>query len=144
MASNISLPIFHAGGTIRRARFVKGDTSNDYTVLEADANERTMGIATDSGRAAAIPSVDADPPEAAQDGEPVELAFPGELALLEVGSGGCTAFDRLKSDGDGKGVAIASSGTTIQQIGAVALADALEDELVEVMVVFTSERPDPS
>lgn len=137
----ISVPIYKAGGTIRRARFVQVDTTNDYTAIEADANDIILGIATDSGRAAAIPAETADPPEAAQDGEPVEIAFAGDFALLEIGSGGCTAGDLLKSDADGKGVGIASSGTTIQQIGARALADAADGELVEVQVLTYSERP---
>lgn len=130
-----------AGGTIRRARFVNIMTSANHTVEEADANDRTIGVATDSGRAAAIPSESADPPEAAQAGEQVEVRFPGDEALLEIGSGGCTAGDELKSDADGKGVARATTGTTVQNVGAIALETASEGELARVIVVYTSMRP---
>lgn len=136
-----SAPTMRAGGTIRRARFVKLDTSNNNTVLEADANDRTIGISQEYGREAAIPSVTADPPEAAQDDDDLLVHLPGDWALLEIGSGGCTAGGRLKSDADGKGVAILGTGTTIQQIGAVALETASEGELAKVLVVYTSERP---
>lgn len=141
MSSSMSVPMFVSQGTIIRSRFVIAYASENHTVEEADANERTIGVATDSGRRAAIPSVTADPPEAAQEGEQLEVRFPGEIALLQIGSGGCSPGDRLKSDADGKGVLIATTGTTIQQIGAVALTAALEDELAEVLVVYASERP---
>lgn len=137
----LSVPVYLAGGTIRRARFVKVSTAANHTALEADANERTIGVATDSGREAAIPSVTADPPEAAQSGDPVEIAFSGDIALLEIGSGGCSPGDELKSDADGKGVVAASTGTTIQEIGAVALEDGSDGELVMVQVLYTSKRP---
>lgn len=139
--SSPNVPSMLAGGTIRRCRFVKPSTTENHTVLEADANERTIGISQEAGREAAIPSVTADPPEAAQDGDSLQVYWPGDWALLEAGSGGWAAGARLKSDADGKGVAIASTGTTIQQIGAIAITAASEGELAPVMVVVTSERP---
>lgn len=136
-----SAPVMRAGGTIRRCRFVKPSTSANNTVLEADANERTIGVSQEAGREAAIPSVVADPPEAAQADDDLMVNLPGQWAMLEAGSGGWTAGDRLKSDADGKGVAIATTGTTIQQIGAIALETVSAGELGKVLVVFTSERP---
>lgn len=136
-----TLPTMAAGGTIRRCRFVKLDTTANNTLLEADANERTIGISQEAGREAAIPSVTADPPEAAQDGDHLQFHPPGDWCLLEAGSGGWTTGDRLKSDADGKGVIIATTGTTIQQIGAVALESAAAGELGKVLVVYASERP---
>lgn len=137
----MSAPVFTAAGTIRRARFVNVYASANHQIEEADANDRTIGIATDSGRAAAIPAETADPPEAAQAGEQVLVHFPGEIALLEIGSGGCTAGGELKSDADGKGVARATTGTTVQEVGAVALETAGEGELAKVLVVYYSHRP---
>lgn len=131
-----------ANGTIRRARFVKVDPSDNNSVLEADANERVIGISQLAGRTAPIPSVTADPPEAAQSGEFLTVHNQGESGvLLELGTGGATAGGLLKSDADGKGVAIATTGTTIQQIGARALETASAGELCKVEIVIFSERP---
>lgn len=132
---------FLAGGTIRVCRFVKLDTTANHTLLEADANERVHGISQDGSRVAPTPSVTADPPEAAQDGEQLQIHEEGEQCLLLIGTGGCTANDRLKSDADGKGVAIATTGTTIQHYGAVALETASAGEYAKVRVQIGSERP---
>lgn len=138
---NHTPPMMTSGGTIRRARFVKVSTAADNTVLEADANEACFGISTEGGRAAAIPSESADPPEAAQSGEQLEIFTAGMWCNLEIGSGGCTAGAELKSDSDGKGVLRAVSGTTLQNVGAIALAAASEGELCPVQVFRTSVYP---
>lgn len=129
---------FTAGGTIRRARFVKLSTAANNTVLEADANERIWGISQMGGRVAPIPSVTDDPPNAAITGEQVGVYFPGEMTLLEIGSGGCEAGDYLKSDGDGKGVALAETSGLKEEVGAIALETALEGALASVQVWRTT------
>lgn len=135
---------FTAGGTIRVSRFVNLDSSDNNVVLEADANETIIGISQEGGRAAPVPLNTTDPVEAAQDGEQLNVHLPGgarkDISLC-IGSGGCNAGDRLKSDGDGKGVPIATTGTTIQNYGAIALAAASENELCPVEIVIGSERP---
>ena len=109
-----------AGGDIRTCRFVKLSASANNTVLEADANEAVIGISTDATRDAPQEGSSA---LAAADTEVVSITpFNGDPCLLEIGSGGCAAGDILKSDADGKGVVCASTGTTVQNIGAIALS----------------------
>ena len=126
-----SFPIV-AGGDIRPARFVKLSTSADFTVLEADANEVTIGIATNATQDAPIPSADGD---AAEAGDQVHVNPIGSVCLLEIGSGGVTRGANVKSDGDGKGVLAATTGATAQNVGAIALESASENEFAKVLVV---------
>ena len=131
-----------ANGTIRVARFVKQDVADANSVKETDANERSIGISDIGGREAPIPSVTADPPQAAQTGDNVAVHFQeGETCLLYAGSGGWTAGDRLKSDADGAGVTVATTGTTIQQIGAEAESDCAAGSYGQVAIRHYSERP---
>lgn len=126
-----------ANGTIRVGRFIKIDTSDNNSVLEADANEQVFGVSGMGGREAPIPSATADPPEAAQAGDNIEIHTLGTSTLLQIGSGGCTAGDYLKSDADGKGVAVA--GSAIENVGAIALETASEDEYALVLIqTFTA------
>lgn len=131
-------PNFVAGGDIRICRFVKQSTSADYTVLEADANEQTIGISQEGTNDAPTSGASS---LAAASGDPVAVYGLGDVCLLTIGSGGVTRGGRLKSDADGKGVAVATTGTTIQQIGARALESAAENELCRVQIVQYSERP---
>lgn len=136
--------VMKAGGTIRRARFVKISTTENNRCLEADANERVIGISQIGGREAPLPSVTADPPEAAQDDDHVRIHTSNterEDIVLEIGSGGITAGALIKSDADGKGVAAATSGTTLQWVGAVALEAASDGELCKVELLIFPHYP---
>ncbi len=121
-----------AGGDINRCRFVNLSTTDDFTVLEADSNERIYGISGDSAQDAPIPSAST---LAAADGDYLVVHTDGDVCRLCLGSGGATAGDLLKSDADGKGVAVAGSGTTEQHYGAEALETGLENELIRVRVI---------
>lgn len=121
-----------AGGDIRPSRFVKLSTAADNTFLEADANEVTIGIATDATQDAPLPSADGDAAEAA---DQVHVNPIGCVAKLYIGSGGVTRGAYIKSDADGKGVLAATTGATAQNIGAIALESASEDELCSVLIV---------
>lgn len=123
-----------ANGTIRTARFVKVDPSDNNSVLEADANERILGVSQMGGRTAPIPDVVTDPVEAAQTGEHLLVHLQGEYALLEIGSGGCTAGDLLKSDADGKGVALDESAGSKEEAGARSLATCAEGDFAPVQI----------
>lgn len=125
---------FRANGTIRVARFVKIDPADNNSVLECDANERTIGISQIGGRTAPIPSVTTDPPEAAQSGEDVMVHLQGENCLLLIGSGGVTAGGLLKADADGKGVAIDETAGNKEEAGAIALETAAADTYCKVEV----------
>lgn len=124
-----------AGETIRVCRFVTLDTSADFTVNEADANEKIHGISQEGGRVAPIPSVTADPPEAAQAGEQLEVhSTDDRVVMLEIGTGGVTAGDRIESDADGKGVTMATTAGTTREVGAIALETASAGDLARVEV----------
>lgn len=129
-----ALKAYRANGTIRVARFVKIDSSDNNSVLEADAGERVIGISQIGGREAPIPAVTADPPEAAQATDSVLVHPDGDLCLLYLGTGGCTAGDLLKSDADGAGVALAEGAGTAEEVGAVALETASAGEYAKVRV----------
>lgn len=131
-----------ATGTIRCSRFVKMDSGANNSVKEADANEQTIGISQAGGRVAPIPEVTTTPVEAAQSGENLQVFALGQSCLLEIGSGGCSPGSKLKSDADGKGVAIATGTGVIQRIGAIALESASASEFAMVQVVLFSETED--
>lgn len=127
--------IMRAAGTIRVCRFVSVNTAANNTIIEGETNAFVIGISQEGGRTAPIPDVSTDPVEAAQSGEDLRVYLPGETmeCLLYAGSGGWTAGDLLKSDTDGGGVAVASSGTTQQNYGALALETVSAGELGKVM-----------
>lgn len=131
---------FRANGTIRRARFVKVDTSDDHSILEADANERILGISQVGPRVAPTPEIsDADRIVAAVATEQCMVHLPGETTqdtLLEAGSGGWTAGAYLKSDADGKGVLIDETAGNKEEVGARAMTSAAEGELGKVTVMI--------
>jgi hypothetical protein len=128
-----------AGGDIRPARFVKLSTAADFTILEADANDRPYGISIDAYQHAPIPSNTGG--LAASAGESLRVYGLGDECTLTLGSGGATRGDMLKSDNDGKGVVAATTGTTVQWVGAEALESGLENEKIKVRVVLLAHRP---
>lgn len=115
--SSIGAPAL-AGGDIYPCRFVKQSASEDFNVLQAGANEPVCGISQAGTNTAPIPGVTSD--KAATSGQQLRVHSTPETCLLELG-GTVAAGDRLKADTDGKGVAIAASGTTPQNCGARAL-----------------------
>ncbi len=127
-----------AGGDIRPARFVKQSTAADYTVLEADANERVIGVATNATQDAPIPSGDGD---AAEAGDSVAVNPIGSYSLIEVGSGGITRGALVKSDTDGKAVLAATTGPTLQWIGGQAVETASAGEFAKILVMSFPHYP---
>lgn len=125
------MPNYIARGDIRPSRLVKADTATDNGVKEADANERIVGISSEAGREAPIPSVATI--LAGQDGDNIHVYGEGEECLLELG-GTVAAGDLLKSDNDGKGVVQATTGTTAQETGARALTSGASGEKIRVVV----------
>jgi hypothetical protein len=120
-----------AGGDIRPMRFVKITGNN--TGAEADANERIVGISNRTSRRF-------DDSLNAASGDPIQLRVEGEEAFLELG-GSVSAGGEIKSDADGKGVAIATTGTTIQETGAIAIEGGASGEIIKVRVFRASRRP---
>lgn len=127
----LSPPHLIAGGDIRPCRFVK--ISGEMTALECDANDKVIGISQEG--ATQPPLSDLSITElAGSSGKSMELHSAGDVCLLVIGSGGVTAGDRLKSDADGKGVAILLTGTVRQEWGAIALETNVENEKCRVFV----------
>lgn len=117
-----------ASGTIRTSRFIKHDTTENASALEADAAEVTIGISSEGAQDAPIPGASAN---AAEDGDSFMYHPQGQEALLELGTGGCTAGDRLKSDADGKGV---TTTTDTDWYGALAYETAVAGDKARVLV----------
>jgi hypothetical protein len=128
---------FSASENIRECRFVV--ISGNHTLAEGDANERTVGITYQSSKFPPLNDLVATNYHA-QSGDQCQIYGLGDVCLLQLG-GTVTAGDLLKSDNDGQGVAIATSGTTIQQIGARALEGGSSGERRLVQIVQFSERP---
>jgi hypothetical protein len=121
-----------AGGDIRPHRFIKQSTAADYTMLEADANERTVGVAQENTQDAPVTGGSAN---AAEAGDQFSYAPVGTIASVEVGSGGTTHGALLKSDADGKAVLAATIGATMQWISGIALESASDGEISKIQVV---------
>lgn len=116
-----------ATGTIRVSRFVK--LSGNFSVAECDANESIYGVSQEFSRVVPIPSETADPPQAAQSGEALNVHHtPGEIVLIRVGSGGVTYGSDVESDADGQAVIAATTAGTVRNLGGKALETASEGE----------------
>ena len=135
----IGAPHLMADGDIRPSRFVKtSNASGIAKVVESDANNSPIGISQDGTNTAPIPGVTSD--KAAEQGQSLRLHVEGEMCLLELG-GTVTAGDFLKSDADGKGVSIATTGVDVQCIGGVALQSGVSGDLIPVKVQLMQHRP---
>lgn len=131
-------PNLVAAGNIYPSRFVKSYASGDNAVVQAGANEAICGISNEAGRSAPIPEVSTN--YAAISGDALQVYGLGDTCLLELGDT-VTRGNLLKGDADGKGVPIASSGTTLQQYGARALKSGVVGEKVLVQIVQGSVYP---
>ena len=125
-----------ASGDIQPCRFVKTDA--DFSIAEANANEKLFGISQEGTRTAPIP--DTSETLAAKVGEECRVFQDGEVCLLQLGDT-VTADQDLKSDSDGAGVPALTTGTTVQQIGAVALQGGAVGEKILVRVRIDSKLP---
>lgn len=128
-----------AGGNIYPSRFVKLDASNDFTALQATANDELLGVSQEGTNYPPL-SDQSVSSYAAEAGEPVQLFAEGDICLVEAGDT-VVRGNLLKADANGKAVPIASTGTTVQRYGAIALQSGASGNLILVQVRFGSERP---
>jgi len=130
-----------ANGTIRSSRFIRPDVSNDFKCLEATANAEILGVAMEGTNYPPLSDL-VSTSNAATQGQYMKYYGEGEVCLVEAGAA-ITRFDKVKADSVGRAVTIASSGTTLQNIGARALQSAAAaGELILVQVTpMRSERP---
>ncbi|WP_321377108.1 capsid cement protein [Trichococcus shcherbakoviae] len=135
-------PQLQANGNIYPSRFVMVDPSDNAKCIQATANAKVIGVSqvgtnyppiTDSSITVAG--------YAAIDGQNVELHTLGQVCHVEAGDV-FAAGDYLKSDGDGKAIKIATTGTTLQRYGAQALeAATAAGQKIRCYIMPGSERP---
>lgn len=132
-------PNFQASGDIRPSRFVTQD--GDFTCAESNANDRIVGVSMEGTRTAPISDVVLTN-LAAQVGESLKTYGDGEECLIELGDTVVVATEaRLKADADGKAVPVATSGTTVQNIGGFALQGGISGDLIRMVVQPGQWRP---
>lgn len=124
--SGFRSPPVIAGGTIRKARFVKLSTAADNTVLEADAGEQVYGIGQEGSQDA---PTDGASVNAAEAGDQIEVHTIGEYCLVEAGAT-FTAGVQLMSNADGEAITATAGNFS----GAVSLQAGADGELVSVQV----------
>lgn len=131
---------YMANGNIPIASFVKNDSTaaTNRKVIVCGLNDLPTGIANIAARNPPLPN-QSDPNYAAIAGDPVQVFQDGDPCLLKLGSSAVVAGQRLKSDASGNGIPIATSGATLQNIGAVAEVAANAGEYCQVRVRIYSE-----
>lgn len=135
------VPQMKAGGNISPCRFVS--ISGDFTVIQSTAGSNSrgdavLGVSQQGTRDAPISGASA---YAGIDGDAMQIHGDGDICLLTAATT-TTAGDLLKSDANGKGTPIASSGVYNDNIGAVALQGGSADELILVQIcTFRHYRP---
>ncbi len=131
---------FRAGGTIRPSRFVKHDTTDDYQVIEATANDAVIGVAQNGTNRAPLSDL-VSTSNAAVDLEQLKVYGNTDFCLLEAGEAIANGA-LLKSDSVGRGVAALLTGTVSQNVGAIALETAsAAGEFIRVQVHIDTPRP---
>lgn len=120
-----------ANGNILPYSFVKIDTSTVFRVIQAAANSDILyGIASEQVKNPPIPQ-DTSTQYAAVAGDELKVYCVGSECLIKLGTGGCTAGDRLTSDASGNGV----TATSGQIAGAIALDTGIAGDLRRVRVI---------
>lgn len=122
------------------SRFVRLDSNSECGCLQAGDNTDIIGVAQAGANRPQITGwVDAQ--YAAQAGQQVQVAGLGSVCLVEAGAQ-ITPGQYLKSDSQGRAAPIATTGTTIQNYGAVALQGASgAGEKLRVQVLLGKVRP---
>lgn len=124
-----------ASGNILTSRFVKGDVSNDFQVVQCGAGDAPLGVGQEPTHSAPIPGADAF---AATAGDPIDVFLQNARCLLTVGAA-VTRFSLLKSDSTGRGIMTTSVGDAA---GAIALQSATAaDQKVWVIVLRGTQAP---
>ena len=120
-----------ASGDINPSRFVS--ISGNSTVSQSTANEAIIGISPPGAKAAPISGAST---LAAEFTDSIGITIVGGRQLLMYG-GTVVAGDRLKSDANGKGVAMATTGIQ-QNVGAYAIEGGSSGDIRMVIVMTSS------
>jgi hypothetical protein len=133
-------PNLVAGGNIYPCRFVKLSTSYDMTALQAGANESVIGVSQEGTNYPPLSDLTVSA-YAAADGQNMRMYGEGDICMIEAGDV-ITRGGKLKADSVGRGVPILTTGTTRQNIGAIALQSAAAaGEKILCQVRFEIDRP---
>ncbi len=128
-----------ARGNIAPFRFVRVDTTTENGCVQAGDNTDVIGVAQGGTNKPEVSGMITSQ-YAAENGQPVRVAGVGSITLLEVG-GTVTPGQYLKSDSQGRGVPVATTGTVIQNYGAIALQGGSTGSIIRVMVLIGKVRP---
>lgn len=132
-------PSLVAGGDIYPCRFVKISSAANYKGLQATANDVLIGVSHEGTNYPPL-SDQSVSTKHAKSGQPIGMYGEGDECLLEIGDT-VVRGNRLKADTNGKGVPILTTGTTIQNVGAIAQESGSSGERIRVQVRFESVRP---
>lgn len=111
---NYTAPTLIAGGNIAPARLIKVSSGAG---VQADANALAIGVSAVMDR-----DYSGATRYAASSGDALPMQDLNGVVFVEAG-GSFSTGDLLKSDGDGKAVAAALTGTTLQNVALQALED---------------------
>lgn len=132
-------PQFFASGNILPSIFVLCDPASgkNFYVMDGASGDvsyenTVIGISQEGTQDP--PGVTGSGTYAATDGNPIDIYGQGDVCLLRIGVGGCTAGNLLKADATGQGIAIANTAATVQYYGAQALQTCAEGDLCRVQV----------
>lgn len=128
-----------ARGNIPPFRFVRLDSASENGCVQAGDNTDVIGVAqggTNKPEVSGLISAQ----YAAETGQPVRVAGIGSITLVEAGAT-VTPGQYLKSDANGRAVPVATTGTVIQNYGAIALQGGTAGSLIRVMVIIGKVRP---
>ncbi len=128
-----------ARGNITPFRFVRLDTSTENGCVQAGDNTDVIGIAQGGTNKPDVSGL-ISAQYAAESGQPVRVAGVGAITLVEAG-GTVSPGQYLKSDSSGRAVPVATTGTTIQNYGAIALQGGSTGSIIRVMVLIGKVRP---
>jgi len=130
---------FLARGNIYPSRFVRVDTASENGVLQAGDNTDVIGVSHPGTNKPEVSGMISGT-YAAENGQPVLVAGVGSVVLVEAGNT-VTPGQFLKSDSQGRAVPVATSGTVIQNYGAVALQGGAVGDKIKCLVLPGKVRP---
>lgn len=140
MADRNQSPALRSGGNITTSSFVKVSTAAEHTALQCGDNEAPIGV-SQIGTKYPQGLAGLSNTYAAEAGDEIQLFGLGDICRIRAGAGGFTKGAWLKSDSSGDAVLAATTGTTLQWVGAIALEDASQGELGRVQIVIFPYRP---
>ncbi|MGB9690034.1 hypothetical protein [Thermogutta sp.] len=128
-----------ARSNIAPFRFVRVDSATENGCVQAGDNTDIIGVGQGGTNKPEVQGL-ISASYAAEAGQPVRVAGVGSVTMLEVGAT-VTPGQYLKSDANGRGVPIATTGTVIQNYGAIALQGGTTGSIIRVMVLIGKVRP---